>query len=186
MATETAREFYLRFVQGNFVTAAGDYGGPETYGETGMTYGQEALESAEPTTQYEILPSPGFHPQDPAWRYRVGDETEFACIIVEHENPSQRLDVTSIAQATLFITSFTFDTSALTKEFELTPDEATDELKYVWLPFDLDAEGAFRVIIQIVFDTGRTMTIETNDQVLMHVHASSALPDVDPPSAVFL
>jgi len=169
--------YFLRFTKGTYSAPGGTYGGIETYGEDPFTFGQESSVSTQPTTRYEILPSPGFHPQTPGWEYRVGDESLFSCSLVEADTPSSPIDVTTIDVAELVLTQYTFENiDPWIRTFQLTPNLSTDALERTWLASDLIVEGIFRVNVRLLFDSGRYLTVESNDQVLLQINAAPGTP----------
>jgi hypothetical protein len=172
MTLETSRQFFLRFVQDTYSADAATYGSV-TYGEDPFAYGQEPTETTNPSTDYDLLPALGFHPEDPGWTFRVGDENLFGCSIIDSEKPSEPIDVTPIAVAEVILTEQRFDQILpWYKRLALTPNEATNQLERTWEPGDLDKEGRFRVTVRIVFDSGRILSVEGNDSVIMQVNSS--------------
>ncbi len=169
--------YFLRFTKGTYSAPGGTYGGTETYGENPFTFGQQASDSTQPTTRYDLLPSPGFHPQTPGWEYRVGDESLFSCSLIESGNPSNTIDLSTVDIAELILTEYTFENlKSKIQTFLLTINTSTNALERVWLPEDLVNEGIFRVNVRLLFNSGRYLTAEANDQVLLQINSAPGTP----------
>jgi hypothetical protein len=173
MTLTTSRQFHLLFVQSAYSADAATYGSEE-YGADPFSYGQEATESVNPSTQYSLLPTLGQHPEEPAWIYRVGDENPFSCSIIEHDNPAVNIDVTPVAVADVVLTEIRFDDELpWYRRFALTPDEVNDRLERTWEVGDLTQQGRFRVTVRVEFESGRILTVEGNDGVWLQVNSST-------------
>jgi hypothetical protein len=174
----TSRTYNLKFLRGSYSAADATYG-VANYGTDPYTYGQEASQSILAGVDYELLPFPGWHPAYPEWVYRVGDESRFSAAIVDRDNPSDAIDVSTVASAVVVLTRWTFanSSSPLADQYVyvLLTDGSNNTLYRDWLQTDLQTSGRFRVNIRIVFDSGRAMTIEGSDGVSMNVNNG---PDV--------
>jgi hypothetical protein len=164
------RTYNLRFLRGSYDYSDATYG-VSTYGADNYTYGQEASQSILAGVNYELLPSPGWHPAEPEWVYRIGDETRFASSVVDHDNPSDSIDVSTVTAAQLFLTLWSFGSVEQTFTYDLTPNLTEDTLDRYWLQTDLQTEGRFRVNIHIEFDSGRSITVEGADSVSLFVNS---------------
>ena len=169
-----SRHFHLKFLQGSYLSDDAEYGSA-LYGDS--TYGAQATQSVLGGDTYELLPFPGWHPQDPAWVYRIGDTTRFEALVVASNDPTDQVDVSTLTAAHLILTQWTMDGSKAWKRgFELLPDSANNVLYRDLLPTDLIVAGRFRVSIRLLFDSGRYMTVEGNDGVLMQVNDATFDP----------
>ena len=169
-----SRLFHVRFLQGGYSTESGFYG-QDTYGEAQLTYGQEAGESTVAGVEYMIVPQPGSRPADPTWQFRVGDTTrQFTAAIVDRRNPDQRLDLTPIADAHLVITELRPFGGVYRRGFVLEWDPVEDVLVRQWFPDDLVRPGRYLVNIRLLFNSGRYMTLEPNDDITFEVYESAA------------
>jgi len=173
MTILTSRQFFLRFVK-SAITGESALYGSETYGADPFSYGQEATETVFPSTEYSLLPYPGYHPQEPAWTYRVGDQNEFACAIVDSNDPSSPIDVSPVDTAHVVLTEERFDQQLpWYRTFNLIPEEATNQLRQSWLQGDLRRQGRYRVTVRVLFASGRYLTVEANDNVMLNVNGST-------------
>ena len=176
-----SRHLHLRFLQGSFLADDATYGSA-TYGEPLYTYGPEPTQTVIPGIDYDVLPSPGWHPQEPGWVFRIGDTTRFACVIIDKDAPDQPIDVSSIFQAHLILNKVSFDSSPYAVQYDLLPDPATNQLYRDWLPQELIVQGRFRVSIRILFLSDRYLSIEANDELELQVNAADIdlQDDLDP------
>ena len=167
----SSRHFHIKFLQGSYSAEDALYGSAN-YGDS--TYGAVASQSALGGVKYELLPAPGWHPQEPAWTFRYGDSTRFEAFVVDAATPTTKLDVSPITAAHLVLTQWTFDGSKAWKRgFPLLLNETDNSFYRDWDTFDLIVAGRFRVAIRMLFDSGRYMTVETNDSVVLQVNDSS-------------
>ncbi|RKZ13131.1 hypothetical protein DRQ53_13790 [bacterium] len=168
-----SRHFHLRFFSGGYTADDAAYGSLVTYGEDPFTYGQQASQTTLTGTDYELLPSPGWHPQDPAWVFREADTTRFSALIVDVDDPTEQVDVSVVVQADLILTQWTNDgAKAWKRGFPLVADVDTNTLYRDWVATDLIVQGRFRAALRVLFESGRYMTVETNDSVVFQVNAS--------------
>jgi hypothetical protein len=173
-----ARQFYLRFLQGGYASSAGFYGGGvtgDTYGQANVTYGMEAGESTIPGVDYIVMPIPGSRPSNPAWLFRVGDTAKgFTAAVVDQLNPTRRLDTSSLVDAYLVLTEplRSHGGGIWQKAFLLEWDEDNDVLHRQWFPDDLSKPGRYVVTIRLLFESGRYMSIEANDETMFEVYES--------------
>ena len=173
MTLTTSRQFFLRFVK-TAISGENALYGSETYGADPFSYGQEATETTFPSTDYSVLPFPGYYPDLPAWTYRVGDQNAFACGVVDSNDPSVPIDVSAVATAYVVLTEDRFDQQIpWYRTFQLIPNEANDQLERTWLQGDLRRQGRYRVTVRILFDSGRYLTVESNDDVMLYVNSST-------------
>lgn len=174
----TSRTYNLKFLRGSYSSADATYGSVN-YGTDPYTYGQQASQSILAGVDYELLPFPGWHPAYPEWVYRVGDESRFSAAVVDRDNPSDAIDVSTVVSAVVVLTRWTFANSASPSSdryvYDLSTDLTNNTLYRTWLQTDLQTPGRFRVNIRIIFQSGRAMTIESSDGVSMHVNNG---PDV--------
>lgn len=171
MTLLTSRQFFLRFVE-SAITGENALYGSETYGADPFSYGQEATETVFPSTEYSVLA--GSSPDLPAWTYRVGDQNKFSCAIVDSKDPSVPIDVSAINTASVLLWNASRFDQQLPwyRTYQLIPNETNNQLERTWLPGDLSREGRFRVQIHVLFDSGRTLTVESNDEVMLYVNSS--------------
>ena len=181
-----SRHFHLLFLSGGYTADDAQYGS-ETYGADPFTYGQQPTQTTLNGTDYELLPTPGWHPQDPAWLFRLADTTRFGAVIVDRSDPTEQVDVSTVVSAFLFLTEWTLDGSKAWKRgFELSADVPNNLLFRDWLPGDLIVQGRFRVLLRILFESGRYLTVEANDSVTLQVNASQQAQGGDQGNYVFL
>ena len=167
-----SRHVHVKFLQGSYLASDAAYGSV-TYGEDAFTYGQQGTQSVLSGVSYELLPSPGWHPQDPAWVFRAGDTTRFSSLIVSADDPTKQVDVSTIVSATLVLTEWGMDGATTWKRgFDLLADVPSNSLYRDWLPDDLVVQGRFRVVVRILFESGRNMTVESNDSVVFQINDS--------------
>jgi hypothetical protein len=167
-----ARILHLRFVSGGIAADRGLYGSG-TYGDL-QSYGEEVGESAITGVRYELMPYPGWHPGRAAWIYRVGDTEEpFVAVIGNYEDPMDRLDVTSIHQAMLVLREVSLVKKPWMRAFPLFTNEAQNTLDRTWHESDLTRAGEFAATIRVLFNSGRYMTIEAQDDTTFLVTGSA-------------
>jgi len=164
---EKSRFFHLRFLRGGYTSEPGAYG-TDTYGSADQTYGQRTGESVVTGTEYMIVPDPGARPAVPAWVFRTNDTGKpFIAAIVNQVDPSDRLDLEPVVEAELVLTEFvTFGASGsmiARRTFPLVWDPIADVLRRDWDPGDLVRPGRYIVNIRLLFESGRYMTLEGND-----------------------
>lgn len=170
---EESRHYHLRFVQGSFLSDDSQYGSA-TYGEDGYTYGQDQQQSIIPGTEYYLLPWPGWQPHDPAgWTARSGDTSQFTAVVVDQQNPSSFIDVSSVVSAQLVITQWTF-AKPWKGIYPLQLNTANNQFYRDWQEGDLPVAGRFRVSIRILFESGRYLTVEGSDDPMLQVNDSTA------------
>ena len=139
---------------------AGTYGAAtRTYGEVGWSYGQALAEGTE--TSYQLTAYPGWGPRSPDWEYRQWDTTP--AMNISLIGPSGATIVYStIASATLVLTQTSYGGyDFYSPVYTLTV--AADRLTRTWVQYDLPAVGMYRAVVKLVFTSGRTMTIPSND-----------------------
>jgi len=176
---EGAQRLYVKFLRGGVDAASGNYGSG-TFGDTELTYGQEATDPTLTGTNYRLLPLAGSRPRKPAWQYRVGDTLlRWQAMIVDPVDPSSRMSLVPVTQAALIIELMDPARAYWYRGFAL--DLGVDDvLTRVWGVGDLPVPGLFRATVVMDFDTGRRMSVETDDDVLMAVHGVGEGPEVLP------
>lgn len=167
---DTARKFHLRFVQGSYPLSAGTYGGTGTYGDADLTYGSEPGESVLAGALYKLAPYPGDRSHTPSWLYREGDTAKgFKANIVERDNQSIKLDLSTVATAVLWLTPIGLTNNGLTAtSFALTVDVSNNFVERTWTDGDL-SKGRFIASVILTFNSGRVMTVETDDEIQIEV-----------------
>lgn len=152
-----ARRYALRNIAFSFAKTASEYGSGN-YGDG--TYGQEASDVLS-NTDYVLSAEPGEYPSRTGWVYRVGDVgVTFSAVVLGLDGP---LDLAPVASAALIIERTTPVTSAVIKAFPLTVNDTDDILTYDFVVGDLDDQGTYRAAVQLVFDSGRCMTVTPDD-----------------------
>lgn len=151
-----------RFVPYDSSTAAATYGGG-TYG--GSTYGAEASDPLS-NREFVLAPAPGQYPADVGWEFRVGDVgNEWVAQVVGIDGilPLEPFD-----QAVLVIERVSAG-ERVCKGFETTMDTTTNRLSYAWRDGDLEHAGLYAVMVQFVSESGRPLTVDSNDLTSMMV-----------------
>jgi hypothetical protein len=128
------------------------------YGEIGWTYGQSLTDPTE--TGYELTAYPGWGPRVPDWEYRQWD-TSPALEISLLAPGAVPIDYSLVDTAELILTRTSYGAFEYQPAFALTV--GADRLTRTWEEGDLLVAGHFRVIVKLVFGSGRTMTIPSRD-----------------------
>lgn len=160
-----AQRYRLRFVSGVSFTAAtygsSTFGGPITYGQRGT----------DPVNdyRYRIVPLPAGYIAQPAWVRRAGDATPpFEAVITAGDVP---LDLSSVSTARLVLT--TADGRDPASFYLLDLDVATPTTRGVvvhdWSTTDDVPAGTYRVLVVLVTQSGRRLSLPTNDDLQLEV-----------------
>ena len=151
----SVRQFSLRNVPFTASKTTATYGGG-TYG--GETYGQLASDPLQ-MDEYVLVSDPGEWSTGSDWVFRVGDVGPlFQAMAVGLDG---LLDLAAVAEAYLVIERYS--PTRVAKAFVLTVDGANDKLTYSFVAGDLSDPGTYRVIVQLVFTSGRCMTLSPDD-----------------------
>jgi hypothetical protein len=155
-----APRYRLRFITGVTLSAA-TYGSG-TYGSG--TYGEQASDPLS-SLLYYLVPWPGGYLADPSWIYRQGDiHPQFKAVVRSIEDT---LDLTSLARADLVLTNTDGGADLTPWLFPLTV-ALIDGISWLvrdWAPGDLDTPGTYRTGVVLTFNSGRRMTVPTDDRL---------------------
>jgi hypothetical protein len=164
----TQRGARLRFRSGA-AAPEGTYGSAgRTYGEPGWTYGQAATDPTD--TRYDVTAFPGWGPRTPDWEYRQWDITPVMEMVLLAEGGAP-IDYASILSAELILTLTTYGAYTYQPAYPLVVN--ADRLTRVWETGDLLVPGRYRVIVKMVFDSGRTLTVPSSDDGALIVRDGS-------------
>ncbi len=152
-----ARRYALRNIPFSITHDASTYGGG-TYGGD-FTYGQEMSDPLS-NVQYVLVPNPGQWPSSGGWEYRVDDEgVEFNAVVLGINGV---LDLSPVASAYLVLQRSSVG-PPIWEGRELTINEGDNTLTCEFGPLDLNHQGVYRALVQLVFDSGRCMTVTADD-----------------------
>ena len=167
----TSRSRHIEFPQGGISQTAGTYGSIGTYGQQAVTYGQPQGEAALTGIRYVLLPTPGWGPSAATWVFRKGDTAQpFSAIITNHKEPADRLDLSAVSAARLVLRRTNIGKTYSNRNFDLTVNTGNDTITRTWAETDLQEIGTFLVAIQLKFDTGRKITVQSDDTVTLQVY----------------
>jgi hypothetical protein len=161
-----AKTYSLRFIPFSISKDASNYG-TGNYGDG--TYGQEASDPLS-NVEYTLVAKPGGYPDQLGWIYRRGDgAVPFQAQVLGLDGP---MDLTSVATATLVMERVSAGSRVL-HALSVTPG-TTDGLITASLPTTvLASQGVYRVAVQLVFTSGRAMTITADDQATLSVRGTT-------------
>ena len=167
----TRRSFDLEFLAG--VSAPdGTYDSVGiTYDEPGWTYDQQGTDPTDVT--YDVTSYPGWGPRAPDWIYRQWDTEPDMEIALLSQQSGDPINYSIIASATMSLTLTSYGSYAYQPSYPLAVE--ADRMRRVWGEYDLIVPGRFRVIVHVVFDSGRTLTIPSTDAAALVV-TQGALP----------
>jgi hypothetical protein len=157
-----AKTYSLRFIPFSIAKDASNYG-TGNYGDG--TYGQEASDPLS-NVEYTLAAKPGGYPDQLGWIYRQGDaNVPFQAQVLGLDGP---MNLTAVASAALVLERL----SAGPRLLHALPVTlgTTDGLVTVGLPATvLESQGVYRVAVQLVFTSGRAMTVTADDQATLMV-----------------
>lgn len=159
-----AKRYALRFTPFSISKDGATYGGAGNYGDA--TYGQESSDPLS-NVEYVLVASPGEYPTKSGWVYRVGDAlAPFQAQVLGLDGP---MNLTSVASAALVLERVSIGNQRVLAALPLTVG-TTDGLVSADIPAAVLAQqGFYRVGVQLVFDSGRCMSITPDDQALLTV-----------------
>lgn len=157
-----AKTYALRYTNFAVSRNASTYGSGN-YGD--FTYGQEATDPLS-NIDYTLIPKPGEYPAKVGWLYRAGNaQAPFQAQVLGLAGP---MNLTSVTSAALVIERVSVGTRTLWAIPVTTG--TTDGLITADLPAAmLAAEGIYRAAVQLVFSSGRCMTITADDSVTLTI-----------------
>jgi hypothetical protein len=154
----------VRFVSGVPQDAA--LWGSSTFGGP-ITFGQAASDPATALV-YQAIPMPEGYPDSQSWSYRIGDTTPAIELMIVSEDGAP-IDSTPIAQVALALDRFTGEPHRIL--MPLVPVGNTFRCDPE--PDDLNAEGKYRVVVRVLMNSGRVLTVPTDDRVSFTIAARS-------------
>ena len=159
----------VKYTPASAVRDAATYGGG-TYGGN-QTYGQEASDPL-PNVEFVLTASPGrAWPSEVGWEFRSGDiGSSFSAVGI---GVNGLLPLNAFTQAVLVIERVSAG-PRVCRGFEATLDTDTDVISYQWRANDLEHPGTYRVLIQLISDSGRPITIDGADYATMVVRAGGS------------
>jgi hypothetical protein len=161
-----ARRYALRNVAYSVTKVASQYGAG-TYGEG--TYGQEASDTLS-NVDYVLSPHPGRWPASNGWVFRQGDVgATFRAVVLGLDG---EMNLTPVERATLVIERNATG-QRLLRAFALDIDAGTNELSCEFEVGDLVVQGMYRAAVQLVFASGRCMTVTPDDGSSFMVRGAS-------------
>ena len=161
-----SRRYALRNVPFNVTRDAATYGSGN-YGDE--TYGQEATDPL-PNVDYILVPWPGEWPSNRGWIYRLGDTKR--TFSAQCRGAEGVLDLSQVERGALVIDRTSVG-SQVTDAFQLTIDADNDLLTYQFAADELTRPGIYRVAVQLLFNSGRTMSIAVDDAVALEIQGTS-------------
>lgn len=173
MVNELSSRFFVRFTEGGYAQLEGTYGGTGTYGDATLSYGSEAGESLLPGVRYVLVPLPTARPAASDWTFRVGDTSRpFRAAIVPFDDAPNRLDMDTVTTAYLILTRLVpFSGEMSRRSLLLDVVTADDEVRRDWTADDLATPGRYMAHVLLTFNSGRTLTLEPNDQLTIDIVA---------------
>lgn len=166
-----ATRYRLRFITGVSLTAR-TYGSG-TYGDG--TYGEQASDPLESLT-YTMIPWPGGYLPDPAWIFRQGDVTPRFRVQVRSDDELLDLDGLDFAYLVLTNTDGASNTTPWLFELDVATIDGLDWLVRSWLPTDLAIPGTFRAAVVLQYDSGRRLTIPSDNRYQFVINPNTVLP----------
>ena len=167
--------YHMRILRGGYAPPGSGQLGAGTMGSG--TLGERATQAAVEGINYVVIPVSGSYPSEPAWSFRRGDTGRtFECTMVDSRNPTERLATADIATAELILT----DISARdhwTRLYPLDLDSVNDICFRQWHEYDLPLIGRFMVMVKLIFNSGRQMTLQANDQTQVFVYDQALAGD---------
>ena len=156
-----ADTYAIEFVEFDVSRTGSTYGGGTTYGEA--TFGQE---SSDPlgNINLELAPHPSQWPADRGWEFHVGDiGGVFQAVLLGLNGPEP---LANFARAALIIERMSVGPRVI-KAFPITLTDPV--LEYEWVDGDLSDPGTFRVLVQLVSNSDRALTVSGSDQAVLYV-----------------
>jgi hypothetical protein len=136
-----------------------------TYGQVGWTYGQSA--SDQIASVYQPQPYPGGTNQ-PGWEYRQFDTLPAFKVSLRSPSGLGAINYATIVAAELVLHNNSYGSSfEWNRKYPLTV--GADSLFRNWSPFDLNVVGEYRAVINVTFNTGRTLAVQADNGTLFIV-----------------
>lgn len=135
-----------------------------TYDEPGWTYDQQGTDPV--STTYDVTAYPGWGPRSPDWIYRQWDTSPDMEISLLSTDGTP-INYSLIASARVSWTLTTYGAYAYQPSAPLVVE--ADRLRRVWGPSDLLVPGRYRVVVHLVFNSGRTLTVPSTDDAALVV-----------------
>ena len=153
-----AARYRLRFYTGATLTSM-TYGGG-LYGDA--TYGMEASDSLT-TAHHRLVPWPGGAPTTPSWRYRQHDtQPALEAQIIADDGV---VSYDGLDRAVLVLTPVDDPTTYKGLDMSVIVAPNGDQrLHREWAADDLDRVGVFRVVIALIYESNRRMTVPAEDE----------------------
>ena len=161
-----SRRYALRNVVFSVSRDAATYGSGN-YGDE--TYGQEATDPL-PNSEYILVPNPGEWPTAAGWVYAVGETGR--TFTAQCRGVNGVLSLSNIDRAALVIDRASVG-ERVVDAFPLTIDAVNDVLSYDFTPGQLERPGIYRAAVQLVFDSGRCMSVTADDSVAFTIRGNS-------------
>ena len=166
-----AERYRLRFFSGATLTQM-TYGSG-TYGDG--TYGMQKSDALT-TVHHRLIPLPAGTPTVPSWRYRQNDtQPDWEAQIVADDGV---VDFAGVDHSLLIMTPVnTPNLGTWVVELDIDVWSGGGQyLSHQWKKGELGEPGMFRVGVVIVYDTGRQLSVPTNDTHVLVVTPNGEAP----------
>jgi hypothetical protein len=164
----TPAGFQLRLLRG--ISVSGSTYGSGDYGVG--TYGERASDPAD-LQLYEAVPVDAGLGAGVTMRARVGATPTLSYQIIAFGGPFEDgegsvLDLSTVSEARLRLDRVSAGQHAVFN-YDLTIDTINDKLTRTLNSVDLPLPGTFRLVIVLIFTSGRRMTVPVSDKFMLHV-----------------